>query len=593
MPQVRLIDDDGAQIGIKSTDDALKYAWDKNLDLVEVAPEARPPVCRVMDYSKYRYEQEQKAKLARKHQSTITIKEIKLRPKIGIGDYETKKGHVVRFLKNRAKVKVTIMFRGREMTHPERGRDLLLRLAEDVKDLGAIESQPLQDGRNMVMMLAPHKAVRARQAGAGRPGRDAAEAPADAPADAADEAATAPDRRTEMPKMKTIIGREEAVPAHAPAARCCAGVRSGRTCSSTRAPKRRRMKRRDKGIDAGGQPRGAAPPGKAIGWPRWHASSAASTARRSAERCSRRPRATAGLKKNTLPQGERADAEVALLRLPRPPHAQARLPPALDHPHQRRRPPARPVATTSSCSACGRPRSSSTARCSPTSRSPIRRRSGRSPRRRRPRLPLTAACRGADHLARQRPPEACAQAPGHAPPARAGAVPGRGRGHRRGGARGRHPARRDVDRRRPPAGRGPRRAARPRRPGARGATTRCWPRSGRPRPPGPRDRASTTIASLPRETSGARYRCFTLDVYLHRVIDPGNVGTVVRACGALGPARLSLSPGCSDPLAGEGRARVDGRGVSRPDRDRRRPAGGRRCGSPSSPEPGRRSGRPT
>ena len=159
MPQVRLIDENGAQVGIKSTDDAQKYAWDKNLDLVEVAPDARPPVCRVMDYSKYRYEQEQKAKLARKHQSAITIKEIKLRPKIGQGDYATKRGHVIRFLKARAKVKVTIMFRGREMTHPERGRDLLLRLAEDVKDLGTIESQPLQDGRNMVMMLAPHKAA--------------------------------------------------------------------------------------------------------------------------------------------------------------------------------------------------------------------------------------------------------------------------------------------------------------------------------------------------------------------------------------------------------------------------------------------------
>jgi len=158
VPQVRLIDENGAQVGIKSTDDALKYAWDQHLDLVEVAPDARPPVCRVMDYSKYRYEQEQKAKLARKHQSTITIKEIKLRPKIGQGDYATKRGHVIRFLKARAKVKVTIMFRGREMTHPERGRDLLLRLAEDVKDLGTIESQPLQDGRNMVMMLAPHKA---------------------------------------------------------------------------------------------------------------------------------------------------------------------------------------------------------------------------------------------------------------------------------------------------------------------------------------------------------------------------------------------------------------------------------------------------
>ena len=157
VPQVRLIDADGTQIGIKNTDEAQKWAWDKNLDLVEVAPDARPPVCRVMDYSKYRYEQEQKAKLARKHQSTITIKEIKLRPKIGIGDYETKKGHVVRFLKGRAKVKVTIMFRGREMTHPERGRDLLLRLAEDVKDLGSIESQPLQDGHLPVSQPPPQE----------------------------------------------------------------------------------------------------------------------------------------------------------------------------------------------------------------------------------------------------------------------------------------------------------------------------------------------------------------------------------------------------------------------------------------------------
>jgi translation initiation factor IF-3 len=157
VPQIRLIGADGEQIGIKSTDEALKYAWDMNLDLVEVAPDAKPPVCRVMDYSKYKYEQEQKAKLARKHQSTITIKEIKLRPKIDPHDYATKKGHVVRFLKNRDKVKVTIMFRGREMTHPDRGRSLLLKLADEVQDLGIVESAPLQDGRNMVMMLAPHK----------------------------------------------------------------------------------------------------------------------------------------------------------------------------------------------------------------------------------------------------------------------------------------------------------------------------------------------------------------------------------------------------------------------------------------------------
>ena len=157
VPNVRLIDDDGSQLGIKSTDEAREYAYGKNLDLVEVAAQADPPVAKVMDYGKYKYEQEQKAKQARKHQSQIHVKEIKLRPKIGIHDYNTKKGHVERFLNQRAKVKVTIMFRGRETTHPERGRDLLLRLAEDVKEIGAIESQPLLDGRNMVMLLGPTK----------------------------------------------------------------------------------------------------------------------------------------------------------------------------------------------------------------------------------------------------------------------------------------------------------------------------------------------------------------------------------------------------------------------------------------------------
>ncbi|HZI34383.1 MAG TPA: translation initiation factor IF-3 [Gaiellales bacterium] len=180
VPQIRLIGADGEQIGIKSTDEALKYAWDMNLDLVEVAPDAKPPVCRVMDYSKYKYEQEQKAKLARKHQSTITIKEIKLRPKIDPHDYATKKGHVVRFLKNRDKVKVTIMFRGREMTHPDRGRQLLLKLADEVQDLGIVESAPLQDGRNMVMMLAPHKnaPVASPADAAPEPDSDAVAAPA-------------------------------------------------------------------------------------------------------------------------------------------------------------------------------------------------------------------------------------------------------------------------------------------------------------------------------------------------------------------------------------------------------------------------------
>jgi translation initiation factor IF-3 len=156
-PQVRLVDENGAQMGVKPVAEALDYAYGKNLDLVEVAAQADPPVARVMDYGKYRYEQEQKAKLARKHQVSINVKEIKLRPKIGNHDYETKKGHVVRFLNQRAKVKVTIMFRGRETSHPERGRDLLMRLAEDVKEIGAVESPPLLDGRNMVMVLGPTK----------------------------------------------------------------------------------------------------------------------------------------------------------------------------------------------------------------------------------------------------------------------------------------------------------------------------------------------------------------------------------------------------------------------------------------------------
>jgi len=156
-PKVRLIDENGEQLGIKASDEAREYAWEKNLDLVEVAAQADPPVARVMDYGKYRYELEQKAKLARKHQVSINVKEIKLRPKIGIHDYNTKKGHVMRFLNQRAKVKVTIMFRGRETTHPERGRDLLMRLAEDVKEIGQVESPPLLDGRNMVMMLGPTK----------------------------------------------------------------------------------------------------------------------------------------------------------------------------------------------------------------------------------------------------------------------------------------------------------------------------------------------------------------------------------------------------------------------------------------------------
>ena len=156
--EVRLIDEGGNQVGIVPTEQAMRLAGEKDLDLVEVAPDARPPVARLLDYSKYRYEQEQKAKAARKHQQQINVREIKLRPKIATHDYETKKGHVERFLRNQDKVKVTIMFRGREQAHPERGRTLLRRLYEDIEDLATIEQEPLQEGRNMSMLLAPVRA---------------------------------------------------------------------------------------------------------------------------------------------------------------------------------------------------------------------------------------------------------------------------------------------------------------------------------------------------------------------------------------------------------------------------------------------------
>ena len=185
VPEVRLIDDEGNQIGVLKTADALAFAQERDLDLVEVAPEARPPVCRVLDYSKYKYEQAQKLKQARKHQQQITIREIKFRPKIAQHDYDTKKHHVERFLRQKDKVKVTIMFRGREVTHPERGTAILDRLAEELAELGVVEQHPMQEGRNMTMMMAPSKAVLAGRLDAAR-GADAAGAdgapPPEAPA---------------------------------------------------------------------------------------------------------------------------------------------------------------------------------------------------------------------------------------------------------------------------------------------------------------------------------------------------------------------------------------------------------------------------
>ncbi len=157
VPEVRLVGPNGETVGIVPTDQALKLAQEADLDLVEVAPMARPPVCKLMDFGKFKYEAAQKARETRRNQTNVIIKEMKLRPKIDAHDYATKKGHVTRFLKAGDKVKITIMFRGREQHRPELGFRLLQRLAEDVVELGFVESAPKQDGRNMIMVLGPHK----------------------------------------------------------------------------------------------------------------------------------------------------------------------------------------------------------------------------------------------------------------------------------------------------------------------------------------------------------------------------------------------------------------------------------------------------
>ena len=155
MPEVRLVGAAGEQVGIVGIEDALRMAMEADLDLVEVAPEAKPPVCKIMDYGKFKYEAAVKAREARKNQVNTVIKEMKLRPKIDLHDYVTKKGHIERFLLQGDKVKITIMFRGREQSRPELGYKLLQRLASDIGEAAVIESSPLQDGRNMTMVLAP------------------------------------------------------------------------------------------------------------------------------------------------------------------------------------------------------------------------------------------------------------------------------------------------------------------------------------------------------------------------------------------------------------------------------------------------------
>jgi translation initiation factor IF-3 len=176
VPRVRLVDADGEQVGIVPLAQALRRAREQDLDLVEVAPQADPPVCRIMDWGKAKYEAEQKQKEARKRQSQISVKEIKMRPKISDNDYGTKSGHVRRFLEDGAKVRASIMFRGREMTHTELGLRLLDRLADDMSELATVEAAPKVDGRNMVMVLAPLKPKQPKDDGGTAPATDDAPA---------------------------------------------------------------------------------------------------------------------------------------------------------------------------------------------------------------------------------------------------------------------------------------------------------------------------------------------------------------------------------------------------------------------------------
>ena len=229
VPEVRLIGPGGEQVGIVRIEDALRVAADADLDLVEVAPDAKPPVCKIMDYGKFKYETAQKARESRKNQQQTVVKEQKLRPKIDPHDYETKKGHVVRFLQAGSKVKVTIMFRGREQSRPELGYRLLQRLGADVADYGFVETSAKQDGRNMTMVLAPHRGAKTRAKAAQQ-----AEAPRE-------------QRRTRRTRRIAELNRElrtnaqgedpqrrfQAVPAAPEPERSCARRPIVGTCSST------------------------------------------------------------------------------------------------------------------------------------------------------------------------------------------------------------------------------------------------------------------------------------------------------------------------------------------------------------------------
>jgi translation initiation factor IF-3 len=192
--EVRLVDADGKQLGIKPLPEALHIARESDLDLVEVAPLANPPVCRIMDYGKFKFDAAQRAKESRRKSTNVSIKEMKYRPKIGSGDFDTKTRKVLGFLNDGHKVKITIMFRGREMSHPDLGKQILDRVAEKVAVAGRVESAPKLDGRNMVMVLGPDKRAQqvAHTASAEQAAAAAAEETAPAEATAPPEATTEP-----------------------------------------------------------------------------------------------------------------------------------------------------------------------------------------------------------------------------------------------------------------------------------------------------------------------------------------------------------------------------------------------------------------
>jgi translation initiation factor IF-3 len=236
VPEVRLVGPAGEQVGIVAINDALALAQEADLDLVEVAPTARPPVCKLMDYGKFKYESALKARESRKNQAQTVIKEIKLRPKIDPHDYGTKKGHVERFLRQGDKVKVTIMFRGREQSRPELGHRLLQRLAVDVEELGFVEAQPKLDGRNMIMVIGPHKrktehkADRSPARASARPG--ARESSAARESSMARQAA----HESSPPAQQGSISREGATASPVAGARESAGVRAGEVAAAAPRP---------------------------------------------------------------------------------------------------------------------------------------------------------------------------------------------------------------------------------------------------------------------------------------------------------------------------------------------------------------------